>query len=115
MTIDGFPILDRLLAQGTALSAVTRDWMKKWRGMDLDSAEYEFKELSGSTSINMKIRKIDPADPQGYKSRGTFVPLNGAANPDAEICTLTLRLFWVTTAFSARRLGTNLGRRRVQH
>ena len=54
MTIDGFPILDRLLAQGTALSAVTRDWMKKWRGMDLDSAEYEFKELSGSTSINMK-------------------------------------------------------------
>jgi hypothetical protein len=64
MTIDGFPILDRL-AQGTALSAVTRDWMKKWRGMDLDSAEYEFKELSGSTSINMKIRKIDPTDPNG--------------------------------------------------
>ena len=85
MTIDGFPILDRLLAQGTALSAVTRDWMKKWRGMDLDSAEYEFKELSGSTSINMKIRKIDRTDPQGYKSRGTFVPLNGAANPDTEI------------------------------
>jgi len=57
MTIDGYPILEKLLAQGIALCAVTQDWMKKWRGMDLDSAEYEFKELSGSTSINMKIRK----------------------------------------------------------
>ena len=81
MTIDGFPILDRLLAQGTALSAVTRDWMKKWRGMDLDSAEYEFKELSGSTSINMKIRKIDPTDPQGYKSRGTLRPTQWRGEP----------------------------------
>ena len=64
MTIDGYPILERLLAQGTALSAATQDWMKKWRGMDLDSAQYEFKELSGSTSINMKIRKVDPTDLQ---------------------------------------------------
>jgi hypothetical protein len=90
MTIDGYPILERLLAQGTALSAATQDWMKKWRGMDLDSAQYEFKELSGSTSINMKIRKIDPTDPQGYKSRGSFVPLNGAANPDTEIAYFNL-------------------------
>jgi hypothetical protein len=90
MTIDGYPILERLLAQGTALSAVTQDWMKKWRGMDLDSDQYEFKELSGSTSINMKIRKVDPADPQGYKSRGSFVPLNGAANPDTEIAYFNL-------------------------
>jgi hypothetical protein len=90
MTIDGYPILERLLAQGTALSAVTQDWMKKWRGMDLDSDQYEFKELSGSTSINMKIRKVDPTDPQGYKSRGSFVPLNGAANPDTEIAYFNL-------------------------
>ena len=90
MTIDGYPVLERLLAQGTALSAVTQDWMKKWRGMDLDSAEYEFKELSGSTSINMKIRKVDPTDPQGYKARGSFVPLNGAANPDTEIAYFNL-------------------------
>jgi hypothetical protein len=90
MTIEGYPILERLLAQAAALSAVTQDWMKKWRGMDLDSAEYEFKELSGSTSINMKIRKVDPTDPQGYKSRGSFVPLNGAANPDTEIAYFNL-------------------------
>jgi hypothetical protein len=90
MTIDGYPILDRLLAQGAALSTVTQDWMKKWRGMDLDSAEYAFNELSGSTSINMKIRKVDPTDPQGYKSRGTFVPLNGAADPDTEIAYFNL-------------------------
>jgi hypothetical protein len=28
MTIEGYPILERLLAQGAALSAVTQDWMK---------------------------------------------------------------------------------------
>ena len=90
MTIEEYPILEKLLAQGNALSAVTTDWMKKWRGMDLDSADYDFKELSGSTSINMKIRKLDPTDPQGYKSRGSFVPLNGAANPDTEIAYFNL-------------------------
>ncbi|HMH02207.1 MAG TPA: hypothetical protein VK555_12370 [Terriglobales bacterium] len=115
MTIEGYPILERLLAQGAALSAVTQDWTKKWRGMDLDSAEYEFKELSGSTSINMKIRKVDPTDPQGYKSRGSFVPLNGAANPDTEIAYFTWLLFWATTAFSALQFGTSLDQRQVQH
>ena len=79
--IESYPILERLQTQGRTLSAVTKDWMKKWRGMDLDSPEYEFKELSGSTSINMKIRKVDPTDPQGYKSRGSFVPLNGCGEP----------------------------------
>ncbi|MEP6810102.1 MAG: hypothetical protein ABI992_07650 [Chthoniobacterales bacterium] len=90
MTIDGYPILEKLLAQGSTLSAVTQDWMKKWRGLDLDGPEYDFKELSGSTSINMKIRKLDPSDPQGFKSRGSFVPLNGAANPDTEIAYFNL-------------------------
>lgn len=90
MIIEGYPILEKLLAQGTTLSAVTQDWMRKWRGMDLDSADYQFKELSGSTSINMKIRKVDPADPQGFKARGSFVPLNGAANPDTEIAYFNL-------------------------
>lgn len=90
MKIDSYPILDKLESQGRTVSAVTKDWMKKWRGMDLDSADYDFKELSGSTSINMKIRKLDPSDPQGYKSRGSFVPLNGAANPDTEIAYFNL-------------------------
>ena len=89
-TIEGYPILEKLQAQGHELSAVTQDWMKKWRGMDLDSDQYAFKELSGSTSINMKIRKLDPTDPQGYKSRGSFIPLNGAANPDTEIAYFNL-------------------------
>jgi hypothetical protein len=84
-TVESYPILEKVQAQARPLSTVTQDWMEKWRGMDLDSPEYEFKELSGSTSINMKIRKIDPTDPKGYKARGSFVPLNGAANPDTEI------------------------------
>jgi hypothetical protein len=88
--IESYPILERLQTQGRTLSAVTKDWMEKWRGMDLDSAQYDFKELSGSTSINMKIRKLDPSDPKGYKSRGSFIPLNGAANPDTEIAYFNL-------------------------
>lgn len=90
MKIENYPILEKLQAEGRSLSPVTEDWMKKWRGMDLDSDGYAFKELSGSTSINMKIRKIDPTNPQGYKSRGSFVPNNGAANPDTEIAYFNL-------------------------
>jgi hypothetical protein len=66
-TIEAYPILEKLQAEGRSLSKVTEDWMKKWRGMDLDSTEYQFKELSGSTSINLKIRKVDPTDAKGYK------------------------------------------------
>jgi hypothetical protein len=56
--------------------------MKKWKGMDLDdTAKYQFTELSGSTSINLKIQTV-AADP---KSRGTFIPRNAAANPNTEI------------------------------
>ena len=37
--------------------------MKKWKGMDLDdSAMYQFTELSGSTSINLRIQTV-AADP----------------------------------------------------
>ncbi len=90
MKIESYPILDKLESLGHEVSAVTKDWMQKWHGMDLDSDEYAFKELSGSTSINMKIRKLDPTNPQGYKSRGSFVPNNGAANPDTEIAYFNL-------------------------
>jgi hypothetical protein len=81
-----FPILQALEASGVTLSDEAKEWNKKWKGMDLeDEAVYQFKELSGSTSINLKIRKLDASDPDGYKSRGSFVPRNGAANPDTEI------------------------------
>jgi hypothetical protein len=64
--------------------------MKRWSDMDLESPTFQFKELSGSTSINLKIRKADATDPQGYKSWGSFVPRNGAANPDTEIAYFNL-------------------------
>jgi hypothetical protein len=84
--IQGYPILEALQAKGQTLAPDTLDWMKKWKGMNLDdSASYQFKELSGSTSINMKIEKIDTSDPKGYKSRGSYIPHNSAANPDVEI------------------------------
>ena len=84
--IQGYPILEALQAKGQTLAPDTLDWMKKWKGMNLDdSASYQFKELTGSTSINMKIEKIDSSDPKGYKSRGAYIPHNSAANPDVEI------------------------------
>ncbi|WP_439407871.1 hypothetical protein ACNJX9_03990 [Bradyrhizobium sp. DASA03076] len=89
--IQSFPVPEALQSEGRSLSADSKDWMKKWRGMNLeDSASYTFKELSGSTSINMKIEKIDASDPKGYKSRGSFVPRNSSANPDIEIAAFNL-------------------------
>ena len=46
MTIDGFPILDRLLAQGCALRRDTG--LEKNGAAWISITEYEFKELSGS-------------------------------------------------------------------
>jgi len=80
--IQSYPILDALAGGGGTLHSETLEWMKKWKGMDLDdSAKYQFTELSGSTSINLRIQTV-AADP---KSRGSFVPRNGAANPNTEI------------------------------
>ncbi len=83
--IESFPVLEAIEATGGTLSDETKSWMKKWKGMNLDDSAYQFKELSGSTSINLKIQKIDASNPKGYKSLGSFVPRNGAANPNAEI------------------------------
>ena len=89
--IHNFPVLEALQSQGQSLAPDSKEWMKKWSGMNLDdSSSYQFKELSGSTSINMKIQKIDASDPKGYKSRGSFVPRNGSANPDVEIAAFNL-------------------------
>ena len=86
-----FPVLEALQSQGQSLAHDSTEWMKKWNGMNLeDSSSYQFKELSGSTSINMKIQKIDASDPKGEKSRGSFVPRNSSANPDAEITSFNL-------------------------
>ena len=80
--IQSYPILEALAGSGVALHGETLEWMKKWKGMDLeDSAKYRFKELSGSTSINLRTETV-AADP---KSRGSFVPRNGSANPNTEI------------------------------
>ena len=84
--IHDFPVLEALEARGEVLAPDSKEWMKKWQGIDLDdSSSYQFRELSGSTSINLKIQKIDASDPKGHKSRGSFVPRNSSANPDVEI------------------------------
>jgi len=89
--IHSFPVPEALQSQGQTLAPDSLEWMKKWKGMNLDdSSLYQFKELSGSTSINMKIQKIDASDTQGHKSRGSFVPRNSSANPDVEIAAYNL-------------------------
>lgn len=89
--IQSFPVLEALQSEGRSLAPDSKEWMKKWKGMNLDnSSSYKFKELSGSTSINMKIQKIDASDPKGHKSRGSFVPRNSSANPDVEIAAFNL-------------------------
>ena len=86
-TITGFPILERIVADGEILEPDTVKWMERWRGMNLDdAARYRFPELSGSTSVNLKIETTEvPA-----KSRGTFVTTNSATNPNMEIAYFNL-------------------------
>ena len=95
--VSGFPILDALEKSKAPLDKETLSWMKKWRGSDLDQAQYQFSELSGSTSINLKVDRVinpakaDPAKPADLlKSHGSFVPRNGAANPNMEIAYFNL-------------------------
>ena len=81
-TIQSYPIIDAVAGSGGALCSETLEWMKKWKGLDLDDAtKFQCTELSGSTSINLRIHTVG-AD---SKSRGSFVPRNGAANPNTEI------------------------------
>jgi hypothetical protein len=84
-TIENFPILERLQAQGATLDPETVHWMEKWKGMNLEEEKYTFKGLGGATSITMKVRKQDPSNPQETKSMGAFVPRNGAGNPNTGI------------------------------
>jgi hypothetical protein len=83
-TIEEFPILDRLKTNGVELSDQTEHWMKKWKGLDLENQEYVFPALGGHTSVTMKVRQTDPSKAKG-KSMGSFVPRNGAGNPNTGI------------------------------
>jgi hypothetical protein len=68
------------------LSKETKKWMKRWVGTNLEAPGFEFYELSGSTSINLKVHKIDPTDLiNGYQAYGTFVTRGGSANFDIEL------------------------------
>lgn len=81
-TIQSFPILERFLANGGVLDPNALKWMDRWRGLNLeDSQRYRFPELSGSTSVNLKIETTE----QPPKSRGTFVTVNSATSPNTEI------------------------------
>ena len=85
------PILNAVENTGAKLSPTTLKWMKRWKGIDLeDPTLFAFKELSGSSSVNLKIQKIDPTEEKGYKSYGTFVAVNEAANPNSEIGSFNL-------------------------
>jgi hypothetical protein len=65
--------------------------MKKWDHINLeDSSKFQFKELSGTTSINLKIQKIDLTDAKGYKAYGSFLSNNESGNPNSEIAYFNL-------------------------
>ena len=89
--VKSFPILDAVLANGGVLGDNTKSWIKKWSNVNLeDNTKFQFKEISGTTSINLKIQKIDANDPKGYKSLGTFLANNESGNPNSEIAYFNL-------------------------
>lgn len=82
------PIIAKLqkLKPPQVLSKETNKWMKRWVGTNLEADGFEFYELSGGTSINIKVHKIDPTDlDDGYRAYGTFVTRGGSANFDIEL------------------------------
>jgi hypothetical protein len=90
-TVESYPILEALEKSGVNLSDNTKKWMKRWKNMDLeDSSLFKFNELSGTTSINLKIHKIDSTDEKGIKSLGSFLTKNEAGNPVSEIAYFNL-------------------------
>src|SRR5215472_10782449 len=45
--IQSFPVLEALQSDGRSLAPDSKEWMKRWKGMNLeDSSSYKFKELS---------------------------------------------------------------------
>ena len=89
--VSPFTILEAIENSGGVLSKNTKKWMKKWNQINLeDSSKFQFNELSGSTSINLKIQKIDLTDPKGYKAYGSFLTVNESGNPNSEIAYFNL-------------------------
>ena len=86
-TLDHFPIPEKIIAGGGVLEPDTVKWMQRWQGLNLeDTARYSFPELSGSTSVNLKLETTDNPP----KARGTFVTRNSSANPNTEIAYFNL-------------------------
>lgn len=108
-------ILQNVKDSGHELSPVTKKWMKKWRDLDLeDTNQYIFPEISGTTSVNLKIGKIDLNDTNGYKSFGSFVTVNEAANPNAEIAYFNLAVILKADHFFRPVMRYELGDRAKQ-
>lgn len=111
-TINEYPMLTAIEANGGVLSKSTKKWMKKWRDMNLEDTNlFAFKELSGSSSINLKIQKIDAEDEKGYKSFGSFVTVNEAANPNVEIASFNLAAIVGADSFYRPTIRYELGTR----
>jgi hypothetical protein len=89
-TIKTFPILERLKSQGKPLATETTKWMGRWRGIDLDNPAFKLDELSGSTSVYLKIRKPDASVKDGSIAYGTFASQSGSSSPYSEIAYLNL-------------------------
>jgi hypothetical protein len=88
-----YNIFNQLKNEGKEISKQSTKWLKRYEGINLeDLSSFQYKEISGTTSINLKIQKIDSTDPKGYKSYGSFVPLNSSANPNAEIAYFNLAM-----------------------
>lgn len=88
-----YNIVNQLKNDGIEISKQSSKWLKRYDGINLEDLNtFQFKEISGTTSINLKIQKIDSTDSKGYKSYGSFVPLNSSANPNAEIAYFNLAL-----------------------
>lgn len=106
------PILNAIENSGARLSPTTLKWMKKWKGIDLEDASvFSFKELSGSSSINLKIQKIDASDEKGFKAYGSFVAVNEAANPNSEIGSFNLAAIVGADSFYRPTIPYSLGKR----
>lgn len=85
------PIIAKLQKLKQPLAKETNKWMKRWVGTNLEDPGFVYNELSGTTEIYLKIRKIDKTDLiNGYKSYGTFVTGHGSSNPDTEIAYFNL-------------------------